>query len=266
MILTEQIIKKIGRQYWRDSQYVSWDSSLSRFSCFYVTTDEVYAFHYSYEKDQDVSTAGYLTEYLLRKSVNLFNARSKKDRQLLEDYIRVRRNIAFEIRDIDSLTYLDWLKLGNNQREALIEALKYLGYDGFVNFESDNFIVHQNSKNSLYQLTGIGFFDQKSLIEGRIYKGYEEIKQLPKIKEAQENEKKWISEWLVDHKDIYLKSKRMCINFLYNWIPNIKLILSFEDLKDFVENLSLADLQENISKIRKMLKKNGRKSDAWIFL
>lgn len=266
MILTEQLIKRIGRKYWRGSSYLNWDTSLSQFSCLYITTDEVYAFHYSYEKNKDVSTAGYLTEFYLKSPINLFNARSKKDRNVLEDYIRTH-NTFLKIEDIEKLTYLDWLKkLGDSKRESLIQILKDLKYDGFVNFESDDFIVHQNSHDALYQFTGIGLFNSKCLLKGKVYKGYEEIKKLPKIKEAQEEEKKWIIGWFLDHKDKYFESKENCIDLLYNLIPNIKLILSYEDLKNFVKHLDLENFEEKILKIEKLLKECNRKSPAYLFL
>lgn len=79
----------------------------------------------------------------------------------------------------------DWLDVFEiEERECLIEILKELGFEGFVNIERNSGKILRNAfytlnvsvKNDLYGFDGIGVFDFNNLMEVKILQGWNEIK------------------------------------------------------------------------------------------
>lgn len=72
MTLTEQVIKRLSRTYWRGSSFESFDMTKYPFNCMYVTNDIFYAVTFLKSKDQDFRETGYITKYNLNTRLNIF--------------------------------------------------------------------------------------------------------------------------------------------------------------------------------------------------
>ena len=87
MILKEQFLKNKGRILWSGSKYKEWKAS--PFCCPYVSTQVLYALNFSKDFNKPiVENANYLSQFVIKKPLNLFNARSQKDYRILEDFFR----------------------------------------------------------------------------------------------------------------------------------------------------------------------------------
>lgn len=98
---------------------------------FYLTTKFAYAFLYS-----SGYMYGEIEEYKLKKVANIFNARCVTDEGNLRKFCQKKApNI---LKYIDLLKENDWMKIRDpSLRQDLIFIIKFLGYDGYFNFEID---------------------------------------------------------------------------------------------------------------------------------
>ena len=183
MILKEQFLKNKGRILWRGSKYKEWKSGA--FCCPYVSTQVLYALNFSKDFDKPiVENAKYLSQFVIKKPLNLFNARSQKDCRILEDFFRKNKMYDW-LGALPLLADNDWLDVFEiEERGCLIEILKELGFEGFVNIEGNGGKVLRNAfytlnvsvKNDLYGFDGIGVFDFNNLMEVKTLQGWSEIK------------------------------------------------------------------------------------------
>lgn len=260
MLLTEQIIKRIGRVYWRGSEFKSWDQEKSEYSCLYISADIVYALAYSHLNSSNVEDSKYLTQYCLNSQINLFNAKSKKDYQKLGDYCRIHKNYQKFLLVLVKLKSYDWYNdvLGFESREQIIQALKEMNYDGFVNIESEGNVYKQNkpkkvSDTTLYSFDGIGIFDEKVLTKVKVYFGWEKIKQLSEVKSVREAAKSIIIRYLYSLKKFKLNQD------LLEELNNLTImVFTIKELIDIVSSFSYKVIDNKVQNLREFLKKEHR--------
>lgn len=185
MILTEQTIKRLGRKYWGGSKFKYWDKNNSPFNCLYISNNIFYALTFLKNEFGDFRESGYIIEYWLKEKLNIFNARSKKDYQKLEDYCRKNDNPFLNI--LPKLKDLDWLDVFKTieKRNEFIDILKNLQYDGFFNIENNQGNILRKLPNlnteELYGFSGIGIFKEDSLLKYEIYSGWDSIKNITEL-------------------------------------------------------------------------------------
>lgn len=98
MLISEQLTKRLGRIFYRGSQFKNWNESLSYYKCFYVTTEPSYALYYA--TNEENNTVGYVTGFFLKKECNLFNANSDKDFLILNNFLK-KYNTTITKRDLE---------------------------------------------------------------------------------------------------------------------------------------------------------------------
>lgn len=240
MILAEQKINRIGRQYWRGSKNNSWTESQINFNCFYVTTKPVYAA--SYAKDEN-DNYHYLTQYALKEKINIFNMRYKKDEEKLKDFLRVNNLLSL----MDILKYLkdeDWLTiLSLKERGIFIELLRKLKYDGFFNIECVGGTIKRNllsfepikDKMDLYGFSGIGIFNKNCLVPIKEYYGWDQIKKIDEIESERESQFDYIKRFLINVKDVNFEE-----------LESRFFLLTKKEIKDIVDNFDCEKEKENI--------------------
>lgn len=86
MILTEQKYKKLNKNYYHGQECLNRDPTVSKFNCFYLSTDPYYSFQYAKQN-------GYIKVYHLKQELNICNLKSKKDTLMLEKYIREQLSV-----------------------------------------------------------------------------------------------------------------------------------------------------------------------------
>lgn len=202
MKLTEQLTKRLGRSLYRGSGYPNWDESVSYYKCFYASTEPSYALYYA-TNDEDKDDVRYVTEFALIKPCDLFNANSDRDLQRLVQYIRTHETEVTE-KDTKKLLTEDWLKLGNRKKEEIIEILKTLNFDGFVNFEHiENFSVRKKDNSKKFSFSGIGIFNNTEFLkEIKTYYGFEEIIKIEKVKQDRDYELECVKIYIEDHYEL----------------------------------------------------------------
>lgn len=254
MIFNEQLTKQLGRVFWRGSKQLTWDKILSTFHCFYVSTEPTYALVYATDekgnfKDNSNWEVNYLTQFYLKKEVNLFNPRSKKDMITLEKII-VAKNVQYIFKNVlASLSTQDWVEFGEIKKDLLINFIKSAGYDGFVNWEkfSTDFNLKMNIDDNLrpqYSFTGIGIFDnEKFLQKGDIYQGFEEIKNIPKIKTYRDLELDFVKEILLSFLEENITKDSLVKKVLENKLVN-KYLIRDRDIENLLNSLDLKKLFE----------------------
>lgn len=183
MVLKEQFLKNKGRILWGGSKYREWKPGV--FCCPYVSTQVLYALNFSKDFNESiVENAKYLSQFVIKKPLNLFNARSQKDCRILEDFFR-KNKMHDWLESLPLLADNDWLDVFEiEERECLIEILKELGFEGFINIERNSRKILRNAfytlnvsvKNDLYGFDGIGVFDFNNLREVKTLQGWNEIK------------------------------------------------------------------------------------------
>lgn len=260
MLLTEQIIKRIGRIYWRGSNFENWEQEKSEYSYLYISTDVVYALAYSHLNSNNVENSKYLIQYNLNSQINLFNAKSKKDYQKLEDYCRVHKSYQKFLSKLDKLKNYDWYNeiLGYEDREQIIQAIKEIGYDGFVNVESEGNVYKQNkpkkvSDTTLYGFDGIGIFDEKVLTKNKVYSGWENIKKLDEVKAVRE-----IAKHIINKHLYFLKNFELNQNLLEELNNLTVMVFTPKELIDIVLSFNYEKLDKKVKEIRETLKKGHR--------
>lgn len=244
MIFNEQL-SKISRILYRGSQYPNWNESLSQYKCFYVTTEPSYALYYA--TDESTWEVKYITKYFLRRECNLFNANSDKDPDTLKVYLRKNFDATLSTTTIRKLRLDDWLLL--KEKEEMIQILKEIGYDGFVNFEHiKNFFLREPRKK-LYSFTGIGIFDKDTfLAKSETLQGFESVKNIPKIKQNIEEGLQFLTDFAEDHIDLQKNDLRKLMQDVCN-----KYLIRDPDIDIILENLNISKIKEKheLQKLRK---------------
>lgn len=263
MLITEQVIKRIGRIFWRGSEYPIWNSEKSEYSCLYVSTDIVYALAYSHPGSYKVETAKYLTQYFLNSRINLFNARFPKDYRKLEDYCRTHENYREFLKLLDKLKDYDWYNevLGYESRERIIKAIKELNYDGFVNMESKGDYIKRNkpkkySDTTVYGFDGIGIFDDSFLTINKVYYGWSDIQKISDIQNIREGAAHIINQHLYE----ICKNKELKIDDdLLKTLNKLTLmVFTYEEIENIVKNFDYKATDKRVKEIREWLRKGHR--------
>lgn len=266
MILKEQLLKNRNRILWRGSIHKNWDSTKTVFGCPYVTTKVVYALNFSKDFDEPiVDHAKYLTQFVIKKPLNLFNARSKKDIQKLEAYFRTHDMLSW-LGTLPLLADNDWLDVFDLvEREYLIDILKELNYDGFVNIEGNSGKILRNAfytldvvaKNDLYGFDGIGIFDLNNLREVKVLQGWDEIKKESEVQYEINSVKDIAIKLLFGNWDKYENNEKLFIQdaLLHNEIRNF---LSEDDLHEMFSKFDYESFNNTLDKKKKFLKENHR--------
>lgn len=172
MILSEQKYTNLNRLYYRG---LSKDGGRG-YRETYFTTDFLYALAYA-------GLEGEILVCHLKQTADIFNARSAADLGKLRNFVRQQNEYGVYTKYLEKLKDEDWLELmGVSGRKGLLGALRFLGYDGYFNFEIGKeqkeiartycFARFQNRQNTKNDKSGgyssVGFFIPDScLVIGR---------------------------------------------------------------------------------------------------
>lgn len=264
MILKEQFLKNKGRILWRGSKYKEWKPGL--FCCPYVFTQVLYALNFSKDFDKPiVENAKYLSQFVIKKPLNLFNARSQKDYRMLEDFFR-KNKMQDWLGALSLLADNDWLDVFEiEEREYLIEILKELGFEGFVNIEGNSgkilhnafYTLNASVKNDLYGFDGIGVFDFNNLIEVKTLQGWSEIKKEFEVQLEINTAKNEALKNLFENWEIYKNNSNL---FVEDSLRNITVwnLLTRKEIEELYQNLDYENFKNNFEKEKLRLSENYR--------
>lgn len=242
MALQEQTYRGHKRIYYQ-GRGPGFDESKRTFKdVFYLTTSTVYAVSYAGEK-------GNVSSYVLKKDLNIFNAKSKQDYNKIKD---VLSNDLLSY--LDRLADEDWVfeddLFEQTTKIKFIEIIKSLGYDGFFNYEVDKKFLRRMKKSPYWDFINkvmidnpsIGVFDESNLIK---VDDNIDFKSENSYKEFSDLEKNFIAYNLLnllkndkfddEHKDMLYKS--LCNSLMTLSKDEIyELVFSYD--KDFILNNS----------------------------
>lgn len=264
MILKEQFLKNKGRILWRGSKYREWRPGV--FCCPYVSTQVLYALNFSKDFDKPiVENAKYLSQFVIKKPLNLFNARSQKDCRILEDFFR-KNKMHDWLESLPLLADNDWLDVFEiEERECLIEILKELGFEGFVNIERNSRKILRNAfytlnvsvKNDLYGFDGIGVFDFNNLMEVKTLQGWNEIKKEFAVQLEINSAKNKVLKNLFENWDSYKNNLNL---FAKDSLRNVMVwnFLTEKEIEELYRNFDYENFKNNFEKEKLMLKENYR--------
>lgn len=264
MILKEQFLKNKGRILWRGSEYREWKPRV--FCCPYVSTQVLYALNFSKNFDKPiVENAKYLSQFVIKKPLNLFNARSQKDCRILEDFFRQNKMHDW-LESLPLLADNDWLDVFEiEERECLIEILKELGFEGFVNIERNSRKILRNAfytlnvsvKNDLYGFDGIGVFDFNNLMEVKTLQGWNEIKKEFAVQLEINSAKNKVLKNLFENWDSYKNNLNL---FAKDSLRNVMVwnFLTEKEIEELYRNFDYENFKNNFEKEKLMLKENYR--------
>lgn len=168
MALQEQTYRGHKRIYYQ-GRGQGFDESKRTFKdVFYLTTSIVYAVSYAGEK-------GNISSYILKKDLNIFNAKSK------QDYNKIKNVLSNDLLSyLDRLADEDWVfeddlfeQFEQTTKIKFIKIIKSLGYDGFFNYEVDKKFLRRMKKSPYWDFMNkvmidnpsIGVFDESNLIK-----------------------------------------------------------------------------------------------------
>lgn len=211
MLLSEQSYTNLNRIYYHGSKTDSLNIYKSRFNSLYLTTSFLYAVIYSY-RNEDLKH-GKVFAYKLKKNLNIFNARSKKDIDTLKkhfhsNYIELLGN-KYKLTEEFLSKYLasrDWFFVFDKSmkiREQFIEVLQEIGYDGFFNYEWQKDVKEHLHNDfiapSIDNQPAVGIFDISNLqqIDSYSYKDFFKFEQF---------------------KDVYKKDKEILAKYVSNLV------------------------------------------------
>lgn len=264
MILKEQFLKNKGRILWRGSEYREWRPEV--FCCPYVSTQVLYALNFSKDFDKPiVENAKYLSQFVIKKPLNLFNARSQKDCRILEDFFR-KNKMHDWLESLPLLADNDWLDVFEiEERECLIEILKKLGFEGFVNIEGNSGKILRNAfytlnisvKNDLYGFDGIGVFDFNNLMEVKTLQGWSEIKKEFAVQLEINSAKNEVLKNLFENWDSYKNNLNL---FVEDSLKNVGIwnFLTEKEIEKLYKNFDYENFKNNFEKEKLRLKENYR--------
>lgn len=242
MALQEQTYRGHKRIYYQ-GRAPDFDESKRTFKdVFYLTTSIVYAVSYAGEK-------GNISSYVLKKDLNIFNAKSKQDYNKIKDVLS-NDLISY----LDRLADEDWVFEDNlfeqTTKIKFIKIIKSLGYDGFFNYEVDKKFLRRMKKSPYWDFMNkvmidnpsIGVFDESNLIK---VDDNIDFKSENSYKEFSDLEKNFIAYNLLnllkndkfddEHKDMLYKS--LCNSLMTLSKDEIyELVFSYD--KDFILNNS----------------------------
>jgi hypothetical protein len=124
MRFNEQLHKNLKRKYYRGLRL---EGGSIEYRETYLTTELFYAITYAKRKDGEY---GEVREYNIIKPLNIFNARHSID------LLKLQKNMEIPSHWIDILKNKDWIDL---PRALILDVLENLGYDGYFNWEVENF-------------------------------------------------------------------------------------------------------------------------------
>ena len=128
MILTEQQYTNLNRRYFHGSQNGKLNPKEGRQNFLYLSNSFVYSSMYACQIDP---LCGKVFEFRLKKGLNIFNAKCKRD--LLKLKLHAKKNNI----DWEKLEKEDWSLL--ESKGSIIELIRNLGFDGFFDWEwTDN--------------------------------------------------------------------------------------------------------------------------------
>lgn len=258
MILKEQFLKNKGRILWR------WKSGA--FCCPYVSTQVLYALNFSKDFDKPiVENAKYLSQFVIKKPLNLFNARSQKDCRILEDFFR-KNKMHDCLESLPLLADNDWLDVFEiEERECLIEILKELGFEGFVNIERNSgkilrnvfYTLNVSVKNDLYGFDGIGVFDFNNLMEVKTLQSWNEIKKEFAVQLEINSAKNEVLKNLFENWDSYKNNLNL---FVEDSLRNIIVwnFLTEKEIEELYRSFDYENFKNNFEKEKLRLKENYR--------
>lgn len=258
MILKEQFLKNKGRILWR------WKSGA--FCCPYVSTQVLYALNFSKDFDKPiVENAKYLSQFVIKKPLNLFNARSQKDCRILEDFFR-KNKMHDWLESLPLLADNDWLDVFEiEERECLIEILKELGFEGFVNIERNSgkilrnvfYTLNVSVKNDLYGFDGIGVFDFNNLMEVKTLQSWNEIKKEFAVQLEINSAKNEVLKNLFENWDSYKNNLNL---FVEDSLRNIIVwnFLTEKEIEELYRSFDYENFKNNFEKEKLRLKENYR--------
>lgn len=262
MVLKEQFLKNKGRILWRGSKYREWRPGV--FCCPYVSTRILYALNFSKDFDKlVVENAKYLSQFVIKKPLDLFNARSQKDCRILEDFFR-KNKMHDWLESLPLLADNDWLDVFEiEERECLIEILKELGFEGFVNIERNSGKILRNAfytlnvsvKNDLYGFDGIGVFDFNNLMEVKILQGWNEIKKEFAVQLEINSAKNEVLKNLFENWDSYKNNLNL---FVKDSLKNVMVwnFLTEKEIEELYRNFNYENFKNNFEKEKLRLKEN----------
>lgn len=264
MILKEQFLKNKGRILWGGSKYREWKPGV--FCCPYVSTQVLYALNFSKDFDKPiVENAKYLSQFVIKKPLNLFNARSQKDCRILEDFFR-KNKMHDWLESLPLLADNDWLDVFEiEERECLIEILKELGFEGFANIEGNSGKILRNAfytlnisvKNDLYGFDGIGVFDFNNLMEVKTLQGWNEIKKEFAVQLEINSAKNEVLKNLFENWEIYKNNLNL---FVEDSLKNVKIwnFLTEKEIEKLYKNFDYENFKNNFEKEKLRLKESYR--------
>lgn len=264
MVLKEQFLKNKGRILWRGSKYREWRPGV--FCCPYVSTQVLYALNFSKDFDKPiVENAKYLSQFVIKKPLNLFNARSQKDCRILEDFFR-KNKMHDWLESLPLLADNDWLDVFEiEERECLIEILKELGFEGFVNIERNSRKILRNAfytlnvsvKNDLYGFDRIGVFNFNNLMEVKTLQGWNEIKKEFAVQLEINSAKNEVLKNLFENWDSYKNNLNL---FAKDSLRNVMVwnFLTEKEIEELYRNFDYENFKNNFEKEKLMLKENYR--------
>lgn len=158
-------------------------------SCLYITYNIAYAFQYAKRN-------GYIAQYNLKKGVNLFNPRFKKDWEKYKKYC-LKNNLSKFLVPLTTLANDDWLNIWNWEgREEFIQIVKDLEYDGFVNYEGKYRSIKiyrcddwESVSRERFTFSGVGLFDTNWVEKEKTYHGYSEFLTIKPFKTLYDKQK-----------------------------------------------------------------------------
>lgn len=242
MALQEQTYRGHKRIYYQ-GRAPDFDESKRTFKdVFYLTTSIVYAVSYAGEK-------GNVSSYVLKKDLNIFNAKSK------QDYNKIKNVLSNDLLSyLDRLADEDWVFEDNlfeqTTKNKFIKIIKSLGYDGFFNYEVDKKFLRRMKKSPYWDFMNkvmidnpsIGVFDESNLIK---VDSNIDFKSESSYKEFSDLEKNFIAYNLLnllnndkfDDEHKYMLYKSLCNNLMTLSKDEIyELVFSYD--KDFILNNS----------------------------
>ena len=264
MILKEQLLKNKGRILWRGSKYKRWKPGV--FCCPYVSTQVLYALNFSKDFDKPiVENANYLSQFVIKKPLNLFNARSQKDCRILEDFFRKNKMYDW-LGALPLLADNDWLDVFEiEERECLIEILKELGFEGFVNIEGNSGKILRNAfytldvsvKNDLYGFDGIGVFDFNNLMEVKTLQGWSKIKKEFEVQLEINSAKNEVLKNLFENWENYKNNLNL---FVVDSLKNVMVwnFLTGKEIEELYRNFDYENFKNNFKKEKLSLKEKYR--------
>ena len=245
IILEEQISKAYKRTYYHGQS--SWFLEEERIhkDVFYLTTYLPYAITYACDY-------GSVFSYKLKKDTNIFNAKSKRDFDIISEAIKDNDEL---LGYLDRLATDDWIFeddfFDQKIKTKFINIIKSLGYDGFFNYEvSPSFIKRMKKlKMSVMEVMinnpSIGIFNKDILlpIETLDYKYFEKSQDWISYKEKEETYICYRVLKLIKENQASAENIRDLIDTLIN--DGILVAHTSKEIFDIVMSINIDELMDN---------------------